>query len=68
TFDQSILTLLNNGLISYDEGVRQASNPADFVLKVKGVTSTSDMGWKEFEKGAEEKGPPTGTPQDIERF
>ncbi|MBI5345440.1 MAG: type IV pilus twitching motility protein PilT [Deltaproteobacteria bacterium] len=68
SFDQSILSLLNSGLISYDEGVRQASNPADFALKVKGVTSTSDMGWKEFEKGAEEKGPPTGTPQDIERF
>lgn len=50
TFDQSILSLLNRGLISYDEALKQASNPADFALKVKGITGTSDMGWKDFMK------------------
>lgn len=67
TFDQSILSLLNKGLISYDEALKQASNPADFALKVKGVTGTSDMGWKDFEKDGQggAPAPPVG---DIERF
>ncbi|MFQ5585920.1 MAG: type IV pilus twitching motility protein PilT [Thermodesulfobacteriota bacterium] len=50
TFDQSIMELLKKGHISYDESLKQASNPDDFALKVKGVTSDSDMGWKDFEK------------------
>jgi twitching motility protein PilT len=58
TFDQSLMLLMNRNLISYDEAVKQASNPADFNLKVKGVTGTSDMGWKDFEK--EEKAGPSG--------
>lgn len=66
SFDQSILSLLNRGLISYDEALKQASNPADFALKVKGITGTSDMGWKDFEKD-EKEGARTPT-QDIDRF
>ncbi|MBI5902238.1 MAG: type IV pilus twitching motility protein PilT [Deltaproteobacteria bacterium] len=60
TFDQSILSLLNTGLISYDEALKQASNPADFALKVKGITGTSDMGWKDFMKEDDQgiSGPP----------
>lgn len=56
TFDQSILELLHRDLITYDMALRQASNPADFELKVKGITGTSDMGWKDFEKGGEKGG------------
>ncbi|MDP2690466.1 MAG: type IV pili twitching motility protein PilT, partial [Deltaproteobacteria bacterium] len=66
TFDQSILSLLNRGLISYDEAMRQSSNPDDFSLKVKGVTGTSDMGWKDFEK--EDKAEKPEASNDIERF
>ncbi|MBI5642463.1 MAG: type IV pilus twitching motility protein PilT [Deltaproteobacteria bacterium] len=66
TFDQSIMSLLNKGLISYDEALRQASNPADFALKVKGISGTSDMGWKDFEKD-DKTGGQKPTP-DIERF
>ncbi len=64
TFDQSILSMLNKGLITYDEALKQSSNPADFALKVKGVSSTSDMGWKDFERedGGKEGG------GGIERF
>jgi len=54
TFDQSILSLLNKGLISYDEALRQSSNPADFELKVKGVVSTGDTNWEGFDKNSEE--------------
>ncbi len=66
TFDQSILELLHRNLITYDIALRQASNPADFELKVKGITGTSDVGWKDFEKGGEKSGGQGGG--GIERF
>jgi twitching motility protein PilT len=50
TFDQSLMDLLNRDYISLEESLRQATNPDDFSLKLKGVTSDSDMGWKEFSK------------------
>ncbi len=71
TFDQSIMSLLNKGLITYDEAMRQASNPADFALKFKGISGTSEMGWKDFEKEEKERESGGGTPSpagDIERF
>lgn len=43
TFDQSIFDLLQLGLITYDEAIRQATNPSDFALKVKGIQSGSDV-------------------------
>jgi twitching motility protein PilT len=51
TFDQSLLTLLKEGLVTLDEALRQASNPDDFALRVRGVSSTSDLTWDDFEKG-----------------
>jgi twitching motility protein PilT len=54
TFDQSLLTLLKEGLVTLDEALRQASNPDDFALRVRGVSSTSDLTWDDFDKG----GPP----------
>ncbi|MEK7841624.1 MAG: type IV pilus twitching motility protein PilT, partial [Deltaproteobacteria bacterium] len=68
TFDQSIMGLLNNGFISYEEALAQSSNPDDFALRVKGVTATSDEGWKEFEKGKETSGKKEEPKIDIERF
>lgn len=68
TFDQSIMGLLNNGFISYEEALAQASNPDDFALRVKGVTATSDEGWKEFEKSKEAPGKKEEPKIDIERF
>ncbi len=55
TFDQSLLNLLQKGLISYEEALRQASNPSDFALKVKGITSVSDQRWEGVEEGEGEK-------------
>jgi twitching motility protein PilT len=42
TFDQSLLDLCQRGLVTYEEALRQASNPDDFSLKVKGVRSTAE--------------------------
>jgi len=45
TFDQSLFELYNTGLITYEEALRRSSNPDDFALKVRGITSTSDLSW-----------------------
>ena len=68
TFDQSIMGLLNNGFISYEEALGQASNPDDFALRVKGVTATSDEGWKDFEKPKEAQGKKEEPKMEVERF
>lgn len=42
TFDQSLYKLFKEGLISYEDALRRASNPDDFALRVKGIQSTGD--------------------------
>jgi len=53
TFDQSVMALYKGGLITLEEALRQASNPEDFALRVRGVAPSSDLTWEDFEK----KGP-----------
>jgi twitching motility protein PilT len=69
SFDQSLMFLLNESLITYDEALKHCTNPDDFALRVKGVLATSDTSWDDFEagnqeksKGAEEKKPKFGKP------
>ncbi len=50
TFDQSLMGLLQKKLITFDEALRQCSNPDDFKLKVSGISSASDLSWEDFEK------------------
>ena len=47
TFDQSLFSLFNSNLITYEEALRQATNPDDFALRVKGIHSTSDLTFDE---------------------
>jgi twitching motility protein PilT len=49
TFDQSLLGLLKQELITFDEALRQCSNPDDFKLRLSGVSSTSDLSWDHFD-------------------
>jgi len=49
TFDQSLMQLYRNELITLDEALRQSSNPEDFALRVKGVTSPTDLTWNAFD-------------------
>lgn len=55
SFDQSIMKLYRSGFISYEEAMIQCSNPDDFDLRVKGITSASDKGWTEFEESSKQK-------------
>jgi twitching motility protein PilT len=50
TFDQSLMSLLKRSLITFEEALRQSSNPDDFKLKASGISSTSDLSWKDFER------------------
>ena len=50
TFDQSLMSLYKDKLISLEEALRQASNPDDLALRVRGISSTSDLKWDEFDK------------------
>ncbi|HXD73716.1 MAG TPA: type IV pilus twitching motility protein PilT [Vicinamibacterales bacterium] len=43
TFDQSIFSLYSQGLVSYDEALRWASNVDEFKLRVQGISTTADM-------------------------
>jgi len=43
TFDQSIFSLFSQGLVSYDEALRWASNVDEFKLKVQGISTTAEM-------------------------
>jgi twitching motility protein PilT len=42
TFDQSIFSLYERGLVTYDTALRAASNPDEFKLRIQGVTDIED--------------------------
>ena len=75
TFDQSLMFLYRKGLITYEEALRQSTNPDDFALRVKGISSTSDSTWDQFDQdsvpeGEDEDGESEDSADDIkiERF
>ncbi len=49
TFDQSIMKLHKDGLVTFEEAMANATNPDDFDLRLKGITGSSDR-WQD-EKG-----------------
>jgi twitching motility protein PilT len=62
TFDQSLMSLLTGRLISYEEALRQATNPDDFALRVSGIGGTSDSSWDGFDAGGRPGMPATAPP------
>ncbi|MBW6508811.1 MAG: type IV pilus twitching motility protein PilT [Desulfuromonadales bacterium] len=55
TFDQALMDLVKRNIITYEEALRQSSNPDDFKLKFSGIDSTSDSSWSDFERGKEQE-------------
>lgn len=49
TFDQALMAHYQAERITYDEAMRQATNPSNFALRVQGVESSSDSKWSDFE-------------------
>jgi twitching motility protein PilT len=62
SFDQSILSLYERGLVSYDEALRWASNVDEFKLKVQGIATTSDMSLQQMARTV------TGDTPEVTRF
>jgi len=62
TFDQSIFSLYNQGLVTLEEALRWASNVDEFKLKVQGVSTTAEMAREEMARNVG-----AGAP-DITRF
>jgi twitching motility protein PilT len=56
TFDQSLMSLVKDDLITYDEALKHVSNPDDFALRFRGIASTSDSSWDDFGGGDDEVG------------
>jgi len=55
SFDQSLMFLMKEGLITYEEALKHCTNPDDFALRVKGILATSDTTWEDFEDLEKEK-------------
>jgi len=57
TFDQSLMMLYKKKLITFEEALRQSSNPDDFKLKVSGVSGGADAAmWGDFDGAADDDG------------
>ena len=52
TFDQSIYTLFEKKLISYDEALKWATNVDEFKLRVQGIATTGDLAREEMAQTA----------------
>jgi twitching motility protein PilT len=81
SFDQSLMHLVKQELVTYDEALKHVTNPDDFALRFRGIASTSDGTWDDFEQGdeaeepkqaegtaKESSSPRRGPELDIERF
>jgi twitching motility protein PilT len=62
TFDQSILGLLHDGVISEEEALRNSTNPNELSLKLKGISAASDRTWQAVESAVEAGGSFAGNP------
>ncbi|MEM7413703.1 MAG: type IV pilus twitching motility protein PilT [Myxococcota bacterium] len=68
TFDQSLMSHVKEGLVTYDEALNHVSNPDDFALRFRGIESTSDGTWDDFsgEEGGEDELIPSEEPAKTE--
>jgi len=62
SFDQSLMHLVKGELVTYDEALKHVSNPDDFALRFRGIASTSDGTWDDFEKEEEDAKPSARPP------
>ena len=59
TFDQSLMGLYKRDLITYEEALLWCTNPDDFALRIRGIESTGDSGWRDVQQQEE---PPKTVP------
>ena len=66
TFDQSLMGLWRQDLITFEEALAQSTNPDDFALKARGISSASDARWDDFD--GDEKQEAADEPIKVDRF
>ena len=66
SFDQSLMQHVKQGLVAYDEALKHVSNPDDFALRFRGIASTSDGTWEDFEGADEAPAAEAGNEADKE--
>ncbi|MEJ7810856.1 MAG: type IV pilus twitching motility protein PilT [Gemmatimonadaceae bacterium] len=52
TFDQALMSLYQQGIISYDNALFYATNPTEFALRIQGVEGASDNTWDGFQRNS----------------
>jgi twitching motility protein PilT len=74
------MQLVKQNLVTYEEALKHVSNPDDFALPFRGIASTSDGTWDDFDGSEGEEETPTeaetkpdadeaaGGDIDLERF
>jgi len=60
TFDQALMKLYQDGIVTLDDALRASSKPHELTLRLKGIQATSDQSWKGFE-GQQAVEEPAGT-------
>ena len=50
TFDQSLMNWYHKGVISYDDALFAATNPAEFALRAQGINASSDTSWDQVKQ------------------
>jgi twitching motility protein PilT len=45
SFDQSLMNWYQKGVITYDDALFAATNPAEFALRAQGISASSDTSW-----------------------
>lgn len=55
SFDQSLMGLYRQEIITYEEAVKNSTNPDDFALKVSGISGTSEGRWTDVNEELEVK-------------
>jgi twitching motility protein PilT len=71
TFDQSLMKLYTDGLITLEEAIHASSSPTEFELRIRGIRSSSDSKWSVFEgdkTGAAAPDNPDSSPNGMVRF
>ncbi len=62
TFDQSLMHHVKQERVTYEEALKHVSNPDDFALRFRGIASTSDSQWDNFDDDEEAKTPEPEAP------
>jgi twitching motility protein PilT len=52
SFDQSLMNWYQKGIISYDDALFAATNPAEFSLRLQGIAGSSDTSWDSVKQEA----------------